>query len=67
MSNKEPLLRWFSGLRDGRNLLRESPGQLAIAVAFGNFHTLIQRFARPWNLPIAEKQKNTPTVRKMRA
>jgi len=44
--------------------MRESPGHLAIAVAFGNFHILIERFE---GRGISLLAKNAPTFRKMLA
>jgi len=58
ISTERQLFRGFVGLRDVRYLLRESRGHLAIAVAFGDFHTLIQLFERPRDLSFAEKHTN---------
>jgi hypothetical protein len=38
--------------------LRETRRHLAIAVAFGDFHTLIELFERARNFPFAEKHTN---------
>src|SRR5258708_20321436 len=55
---KRPLFRGIGSLRDVRNLLRKSRRHLAIAVAFGDFHTLIQLLERPRNFALAEKHTN---------
>src|SRR5580693_4080879 len=54
ISAKNALFCGFSRLRDARDFIRESAGHLAIAVAFGDFHTFIQLLERPWSFSLAE-------------
>src|SRR5271167_163364 len=58
ISGKNSLFRWADGLRNVRNLLRESRRHLAIAVAFGDFHTFVEFLERARNFPLAEKHTN---------